>query len=442
MIDVLHICNEIGLGGTERGIVSMCRTMRYDVFRHSVYCLRSAGDRAMALEGLAAIHVGSPWDLHILMSSRKYSVVIIHRAGRSEPRWSVVLSAIARCKVPAVIEVNIFGLVDDSPEDEVIDSHLHISKSSYSAFRDRAVRQNYSRIARHRVMYIPTDIHRFTVPDTGMSTRSQLRALYDLAPDDFVLLRTGRPDVRKWGDLLLDALPILATNIPSVKFIFLSAPASRAWYMRRSSFASRVRLLPATSDDRILATAYSVADVYVHSSRRGESFGVSLVEAMASRLPVVVNSTPWRDNAQIEVVDHGITGLIANSAQTFAGAVQYLLLHPDERSAMGESGRQKAIQMYDSDVVCRSLAALIVQTLREKQVFHAEADQLQGEVRPTREEIEYFWRFERTKREHVSWQGVPARRLSSPLKAVTWGLIDTVEVVARKCSPILRLGGN
>jgi glycosyltransferase involved in cell wall biosynthesis len=432
-INILHICNEVGLGGTERGIVSICRQMRFDTFRHSVLCLASAGARANDLAGVANLYVEGPSiALGGLLSTERFDVVLIHRAGTADRRWSDVLRQCRVAGIPVVLEINIFGLVDESQEDDVIDCHLHISKSSYCDFRTRSMARGYKRIDRHRVLYIPTDVRRIAQNPVSPEKRARLRAAHGIGSGDFVLLRTGRPDPRKWGDLILDVVPRVSRRMPEARFIFLSAPRTRSWYMNCRSFGRYVRVLPATSDDSLLADIYGLADVYTHSSRRGESFGVSLVEAMAAGLPIVVDSTPWRDNAQIELVDHMETGIIANSPESYAGAIEYLHSHPDLRAAMGNRGRAKALGTYDSAVVCRSLAGLIGGILRAKNVPRAACDILQEKVKPGLEEIETYWESERHLREARSWEGIAPNRARAPFRRLAWRLVDAFEIAARK----------
>jgi glycosyltransferase involved in cell wall biosynthesis len=433
-INVIHICNEVGLGGTERGIISMCRAMRYGVFHHTVHCLMRAGARAGELDGVADLNSAGPGGkpLEVLCANGKFRVAVIHRAGGAEPRWSEVLKICKGAGIAVVIEINIFGLLDDSAEDEIIDWHLHISKSSYCSFRERIQGTGYSRLDRHRVLYIPVETARFSSTQDRDRLRLEGRRQLGIGADDFVLLRTGRADFRKWGDLLMYSMAETIRRIPKARFVLLSAPASRAWYLRHSGYAEKVWVLPPTGDDGKLAQAYAISDVYAHSSRRGESFGVSLIEAMAASLPVVVNSTPWRDNAQIEVVDHLKTGLIANSPACFADAIAHLHAQPDLREKMGGLGRDKAVNMYDAAVVCKSLAGLIGATLREKNLPCPAAPVLGIEPLPTLPELEVFWTNERGERERMNWLDVPPHRVIAPFRQLAWGVVDSGEWLGQR----------
>jgi glycosyltransferase involved in cell wall biosynthesis len=435
-IRVLHVCNEIGLGGTERGIISMCKTMRYDLFEHEVFCAVRGGARAGEIGRAASLHIPSesakrPVDplpaLAELCRTRMFDVAVIHRAGCAERTWSEMLRILRAAKIPLVIEINIFGLVDSSPEDELIDWHLHISKTSYCSFRKRALDARYPRIERHRVLYIPIETSTYAPGPNMANHRINLRKRLGFTENDLVLLRVGRPDFRKWGDLLLESIPVVLRKIPQACFVFLSAPPSRAWYMRHRFPADRVRVLPATSDDGKLRDAYESADVYLHSSRRGESYGASLVEAMAASLPIVVNSTPWRDNAQVELVEHMRTGIIANSPKAISEALAHLHASSEDRLRMGQAGRAKAEALYDASVVCKSLASLIVTTLDQGRSLSLPEDFESDGIWPAMQEIEAYWHAERAKREADNWDGLPPRRFPRSLTRVAWDIVDVCE---------------
>jgi len=435
-IRILHICNEVGLGGTERGIISMCKTMRYDLFEHEVFCAIRGGARAGEIESPARLHVppegaDGPADALLALAQlcevRVFDVAVIHRAGCAERTWSEMLRILRAAKIDLVIEINIFGLVDSSPEDELIDWHLHISKTSYCSFRERALDARYPRMERHRVLYIPIETSMYAAGPDAATRRADLRGRLGFTENDFVLLRVGRPDFRKWGDLLLESIPVVLGKIPQACFLFLSAPPSRAWYMRHRFPADRVRVLPVTSDDGKLRDAYESADVYLHSSRRGESYGASLVEAMAASLPIVVNSTPWRDNAQVELVEHMRTGIIANSPKAISGALAHLHASSEDRLKMGQAGRAKAESLYDASVVCKSLASLIVATLGQGRRLSLPEDFESGGIQPAMQEIEAYWHTERAKREADNWDGLPPRRFPQSLSRIAWGVVDVCE---------------
>ena len=87
-------------------------------------------------------------------------------------------------------------------------------------------------------------------------------------------------------------------------------------------------------------------DVFVAASRLdSESFGVAVVEASASGLPVIVT----RVGGLPEVVEEGVTGLVVQkeSPGALADAMQRLASDPGLRSRMGEAGRERVVNRYE-----------------------------------------------------------------------------------------------
>jgi hypothetical protein len=119
-----------------------------------------------------------------------------------------------------------------------------------------------------------------------------------------------------------------------------------------------------------LVKIYHSIDALTHSSRIGESFGRTIGEAMAARKPVVVNSTPWMDNAQIELVDNGKTGFVANTPKTSAEAVAFLVGHPHDKFEMGLQGYRKAKADYDPRSNIRALEKYYIELLERKKMLN------------------------------------------------------------------------
>ena len=97
--------------------------------------------------------------------------------------------------------------------------------------------------------------------------------------------------------------------------------------------AGRVRFLGVRRDVPDLLAA---ADLMLLTSL-SEAHSVSLLEAMASRLPIVATDT----GGVPETVEHGRTGLLTvGDAGTIATALLELLTDPSRRQAMGQSAAE------------------------------------------------------------------------------------------------------
>jgi glycosyltransferase involved in cell wall biosynthesis len=97
-----------------------------------------------------------------------------------------------------------------------------------------------------------------------------------------------------------------------------------------------------------------------------EGFGLPVVEAMASGLPVVVS----RVGGMAEIVVDGETGFLvpAGDAAALAAAIERLLADPESARRMGTAGRERAVSTYSWDVVAQQALGhyrrLIKATLR------------------------------------------------------------------------------
>ena len=85
-----------------------------------------------------------------------------------------------------------------------------------------------------------------------------------------------------------------------------------------------------------------------------EPFGISLIEAMGCRLPVVAASV----GGIPEVIEHEVTGLLVppRSPEALADAVCALLVNPNRRLAMGDAGRRRAERHFDAATHARNVA--------------------------------------------------------------------------------------
>jgi hypothetical protein len=159
-----------------------------------------------------------------------------------------------------------------------------------------------------------------------------------------------RPDLRKWSTRLELALPALFAAVPKLRFVFMAAPPEKVASLERR-FGRRVLCLPPTLETEGLERVYASSDWMVHSSGIGESFGLAMAEGMHQGLPVIVDSTPEFDNAQLEVVAHGEGGLIVTSSRGFVAAAKQLADDPALRARLAEGARRRARACYADRVV-------------------------------------------------------------------------------------------
>jgi glycosyltransferase involved in cell wall biosynthesis len=109
----------------------------------------------------------------------------------------------------------------------------------------------------------------------------------------------------------------------------------------------KVKFLGDVSDD-VLPQVYSNADIFVLPSLHAESFGLVLLEAMASGLPIVATNV----GGIPEILEDGKEGFLTKpDDKEIAEALAKLLGNKTMREEMGKNGRKKATEKYEWKVV-------------------------------------------------------------------------------------------
>ena len=201
------------------------------------------------------------------------------------------------------------------------------------------------------------DLDRFR---TGLDT-SAVRAKYGLNGGRW-MLTVGRLVEHKGQDQTLRALALLRDREPNLRYAIagsgmygnnLRALAAELGVEDRVHFLGRV-------DDADLPALYNVAEIYVGASRVAvdhvEGFGISLVEASATSLPVIAG----REGGMPEAVEEGVTALLADpyDPESLAGAIERVLRSPELASQLGRAGRRVAESKYSWQRVARDLRAI------------------------------------------------------------------------------------
>ena len=163
----------------------------------------------------------------------------------------------------------------------------------------------------------------------------------------------GRIDEpRKGLAVLLDALPELVRRVPDVR-VLVAGPGNgdAALAGLPAALQPSVELLGLVSE-RDKPSVYATGDVYCAPNTHGESFGIVLLEAMATGTPVVASDL----EAFRRVLEDGRTGVLfpVHDAAALAAALADLLADPGRRAVLAARGRQ-AVQAYDWSTVTRSV---------------------------------------------------------------------------------------
>jgi phosphatidylinositol alpha-mannosyltransferase len=168
------------------------------------------------------------------------------------------------------------------------------------------------------------------------------------------LLWVGRLDPQKGFRVALAAFRALAKELDDLSLIVAGdGPDRGAVHTLPPDVRRRVVLLGAVPNEQ-LPSCLAAADVFFSPATGQESFGMTLVEAMAAGVPVVASDI----DGYREVVRDGGEGLLVrpNDPAALAGAVRRVLGDPALASALVEEGRRRA-QGYRWEVVAADIEA-------------------------------------------------------------------------------------
>jgi glycosyltransferase involved in cell wall biosynthesis len=338
--------NQLGLGGSEK---AACRWAKGLAERgHTVHVLSlKDGPRRAELEA-SQIDVRIATDASSIRSAlQEHRPDVIHAHAPGHPHEGNILGeALALIPKIPVAQTNIFGHLDNPKEDAWTDFRLFVSWTSCVQAARRSFKSLNKEFFRHAsVAAYPLD------PDDGPSSSDaeDFRRCHNILRDDVVFGRLSRPEPNKWTDLAIDGFRIAALQNPRLKLLLREPPPAVAQSLMSAPDRDRFVVLLATGDSTELAFTMASLDAVLHTSIVGESFGYGIAEPMNYGKPVIANSTPWQDQAQIELVRHGECGFIASTPRTIADSIVRLANDAGLRTRIGKSAQAHIRKLADPE---------------------------------------------------------------------------------------------
>jgi glycosyltransferase involved in cell wall biosynthesis len=229
--------------------------------------------------------------------------------------------------------------------------------------RDSVLAQQ--KLPEKRVVYLPNgvDAERFAAGDG-----SGFRARHGIPPKALVMLTAARIDVQKNQHFVARVLPGLARICPEVHALIIGHVTNEAYYdelvkliasRNMQSRATIIRGLAGRGQE--LVDAYHAADLFVLPSIH-EPFGIVILEAWASGLPVIAS----RVGGIPTFVEHDVDGMLfrPGDEKAFLDAFRALSTR-ERRETMARAGQRKAIKEYSWDKITERLVGIYEEVLRE-----------------------------------------------------------------------------
>jgi glycosyltransferase involved in cell wall biosynthesis len=191
--------------------------------------------------------------------------------------------------------------------------------------------------ARHKLFNFPYPVDtQYFSRDPG-GRRSEKGALR--------ILSVGRLVESKAHDMAIGAIAGLlqnGTNLPEIEYTIVGDGPERSRLeelARRAPSTCKVNLPGWLEQEEILSLLHS-ADLFLHPSRE-EPYGVSVLEAMAAGLPIVVSDAC---GVTVDRFEHGINGLVhqAGNMSDLENQLSIALSNAALRRSMGQAAKQTA----------------------------------------------------------------------------------------------------
>ena len=207
----------------------------------------------------------------------------------------------------------------------------------------------------YRIIREGVDIQRFrpSLPPVGLPT------------DGPRILYVGRLDARKGLPVLIQAYALVRQRVPEARLIVVGKGPLEA---QAHSLATKLGVADRISfqgfvPNEILPRYYVSADVYCAPTLGGEAFGIVLLEAMASGIPVIAS----RITGYNEVVEDGKNGLLILPAApgTLADTITKVLGDRELRSRLIAGGLRSA-ESHDWSKVAGEMEAYYYEMLDKK----------------------------------------------------------------------------
>lgn len=239
---------------------------------------------------------------------------------------------------------------------------------------------------RERASFLKLRAPSFVVPNgldwaqyATLPAQGGLRTRWGLGEAPLVLF-LGRLHFKKGLDLLIPAFDALRQRVPGVQLV-IAGPENddygqrvRGWVRERGLDAA-VHFVGSLHGADVLQ-AYVDADVFALPSYT-ENFGMTVIEALACSLPVVISD---QVNIHAEVSGAG-AGLVTRcDAGEVAQALESLLVDADRRRVMGEAGRQLVKARFTWPAIVDALTAEYEQVIARHHADETAVTMADGEA--------------------------------------------------------------
>lgn len=309
---IVQLIPELNEGGVERGVIELSREMVKQ--GHKSVVVSHGGKLVAQLESDGALHVkldvcaknilSAPWRIFKLYQTLKALKPDIIHARSRVPAWMAYFAN--QClRIPFVTTVHGFNSV--SSYSRIMSQGEHVICVSNAI--KQYIQKHYN-TPEQKITVIPRgiDLEKFNPNHLDASFIQDFKRQFHLE-NRCVISTVGRITQLKDLETFIEAIAVLKEDVPSIIGLIVGGVRED----KQGYFATLQKLVASLhvnehiffcgSSDKV-AEIYSLSDVVVSSSKKPESFGRSVAEAIALNTPVVATG----HGGVLDIIEEGIHG--------------------------------------------------------------------------------------------------------------------------------------
>ena len=348
-IKIGHVVHGLGIGGMERVVVTLMEGVDQGEFSSSVYCLAGGGELMVEMQGKGyearalakkpGVSLLLPWRLAKLFKRDGVDVVHCHNFGgltygATGGRLARVRGVIYTAHGPEFPCQRRHALFQRLP---LVDRVVTVS----DFIRRGAVEEVGLDPSKVTTIRNGVDVARFTPRDAGAAQKKRLEI--GVGESDVLIGVVARLTPEKDHATLLDAFSRVVARRPMAKLIVVGDGELMETLREKAARLGVEHSVIFLGNRKDVADLLHILDVFALSSKE-EGLGITLLEAMASGVPVVATSV----GGIPEIVEHGVTGVLVppGDGAVLADAIEWVLSHPEATRPMVAAARRRVEESF------------------------------------------------------------------------------------------------
>ncbi len=376
-IQVVHLVEDLKVGGLERTLAYIVNNLNPSIFSVQVWCIAAGGAIADELQKngyplhiLGLNNYYNPWNVMQLAGRlRREKVVILHSHAYFANTMGRMASVLARVPVRlAHIQSSHWTAAERSSRNYWVDRMLSHVTSRIIACSDSAARFQIEtlKISPQKILTLPncTDIHRYASQEATGAARKEL----GIGEDDLVIGSVGRLERLKGHRLLLEVTKDLIESFPSLKLVIVGDGIERSTLEElRSDLGLEDHVIFTGIRDDV-ERLLPLFDVYAQPTIGREGLPLTVVEAMAARVPVVASDI----GGTREAVLHNQTGILVppGDKDSLTRALSRMLSDQELRSKLSKEGWSLCKAKFSVESMVDATTTLYLEELKKAGATH------------------------------------------------------------------------